>query len=317
MWLIVVDSYSQFPYVAKIKNATSTSTIKSLQSIFAIEGLPETIITDNGTQFSTKEFNKFCEINGIQHLTTAPFHPASNGLAERFVRSFKTCLKKELTSGNNLNSSLLAYLTTYRSTPNKDGKSPAEIIHGRQPRTLLSLLKPPINTSNKTTNDVSDLNHFKENDNVLCKNFGSGEKWLRGIILRRIGSVMYLIKVGNKTIRRHKNQLKNLKPESEYIDVNQTSRQLVEDCFPQEIYSSPVPSQQHNADELPSTSRQDVLLSTPTKLRRSKRIKRKPENSLHHLTKNWQGGIDMFINLDFMKLVNQYNFEFVLRLENL
>uniref|UniRef100_A0A1I8MGF3 Integrase catalytic domain-containing protein n=1 Tax=Musca domestica TaxID=7370 RepID=A0A1I8MGF3_MUSDO len=70
-----VDSYSKFPFIRPVSAANTTSTIAALQSIFAIAGLPRTIVNDNGTRFTSMEFNRFCEANA-EHLTTAPFHPA-------------------------------------------------------------------------------------------------------------------------------------------------------------------------------------------------------------------------------------------------
>ncbi|XP_017488870.1 PREDICTED: uncharacterized protein LOC108377121 [Rhagoletis zephyria] len=94
MWLIVVDAYSKFPYTIELAAATTMTAIAALQRIFSVEGLPITIVTDNGTQFTSREFKEFCERNVIKHLTTAPFHPASNGLAERGVRTFKEAFTK-------------------------------------------------------------------------------------------------------------------------------------------------------------------------------------------------------------------------------
>ena len=55
---------------------------------------PEMVVTDNGTSFTSKEFEFFLEANGIRHLTLSPYHPASNGLAERTVQIVKQGLKK-------------------------------------------------------------------------------------------------------------------------------------------------------------------------------------------------------------------------------
>ena len=64
MWLIVVDSFSRFPYV------TSNTTIHALQEIFSVERLPNTIVSDNGSQFTSKEFDEFCRRNSIKHITS-------------------------------------------------------------------------------------------------------------------------------------------------------------------------------------------------------------------------------------------------------
>uniref|UniRef100_A0A8D8N962 Uncharacterized protein K02A2.6 n=1 Tax=Culex pipiens TaxID=7175 RepID=A0A8D8N962_CULPI len=78
----------------KTNRITSVATIGMLRSVFARLGMPELLVSDNGTQFTSAEFLEFCTTNGIQHLTTAPFHPQSNGQAERFVDTFKRAVKK-------------------------------------------------------------------------------------------------------------------------------------------------------------------------------------------------------------------------------
>ena len=57
--------------------------------MFDFLGPPQTLVSDNGPPFNSFQMGKFYEKYGISHITTAPYHPASNGLAERFVRSFK------------------------------------------------------------------------------------------------------------------------------------------------------------------------------------------------------------------------------------
>ena len=52
-------------------------------------GYPHTIVTDNATTFFSGEFQDWCKAQVIVHLTRAPYHPASNGAAERLVQSFK------------------------------------------------------------------------------------------------------------------------------------------------------------------------------------------------------------------------------------
>ncbi|XP_050340986.1 uncharacterized protein K02A2.6-like, partial [Bactrocera neohumeralis] len=99
MWLICIDAYSQFPFVTQLSSTTTDSTIHSLKSIFAIEGFPNTLVSDNGPQLTSDAFKQFCKLHGITHITTAPFHPASNGLAERFVQTFKTAVRKNINEG--------------------------------------------------------------------------------------------------------------------------------------------------------------------------------------------------------------------------
>ena len=79
--------------------------------------------------------------NGIRHLTSAPYHPQSNGLAERAVQIIKNGLKKVTT--RNVRVRLAKILFAYRLTPQTTtGLSPAEMLLGRRPRSRLDLLKP-------------------------------------------------------------------------------------------------------------------------------------------------------------------------------
>ena len=61
--------------------------------------MPKSIVSDNGSCFTFDEFSKFVKQNGIQHIQTAPYHPASNGLAERAVQIIKNCVK-QMVGGN-------------------------------------------------------------------------------------------------------------------------------------------------------------------------------------------------------------------------
>jgi transposase InsO family protein len=68
-------------------------TIEVLRTIFARNGIPSRVVTDNGSQFTSSEFQQFMGLNGIKHIKTTPYHPSSNGLAERFVQSFKQAMR--------------------------------------------------------------------------------------------------------------------------------------------------------------------------------------------------------------------------------
>ena len=95
MYLIVVDAYSKWPEVIRMSSSTSTSeTIKVLLSLFARHGLPNKLVSDNGPQFTSDEFKEFMLNCGILHIKTAPYHPQTNGEAERFVQTFKNFVKR-------------------------------------------------------------------------------------------------------------------------------------------------------------------------------------------------------------------------------
>ena len=143
MFLVTVDTHSKWIEADIVDNATSTGTIRKLRQMFATHGTPETMVSDNGSIFTSKEFQQFVKLNGINHVTTAPYHPASIGLAERAVQTLKIGLKK-ITSGA-LEDRLARFLFQYRLTPHSTtGTSPAELLMGRKPHSILDLMKPNI-----------------------------------------------------------------------------------------------------------------------------------------------------------------------------
>ena len=58
-YLIVIDSHSKWPEVVSLTSATTTATIAALRRIFSQHGLPKIVVSDNGTQFSSAQFNDF------------------------------------------------------------------------------------------------------------------------------------------------------------------------------------------------------------------------------------------------------------------
>ena len=97
-----MDAYSKFPEVVHMDSTTSSSTIKMLREIFSRHGLPELLVSDNGPQFVSSEFEAFCKNNGIEHHTSAIYKPATNGQAERVVQIFKSAIKQAALSKSNM-----------------------------------------------------------------------------------------------------------------------------------------------------------------------------------------------------------------------
>ena len=116
MFLIVVDAFSKWPEVVQMSSTTATGTIKELTRIFAQQEFPKVLVSDNGTQFTSQEFQSYCQQHGIQHIRSPPYYPQSNGQAERFVDTFKRTFKK--LRGEGATSDVIQkFLWTYRSTP--------------------------------------------------------------------------------------------------------------------------------------------------------------------------------------------------------
>lgn len=211
MFLVLVDACTKWLDVVIMSSITSAVTIDKLQNIFATHGLPRTIVTDNGASFTSSEFQRFCRSNGIQHLTSSPYHPSTNGLAERAVQTFKQGLKRM--EGGTLQSKLSRYLFRYRITPHTTtGLSPAELLMGRRPRSMLDLVHPDVTqrVENRQHKQVaarqgsSTVRSFQVGDNVFIRDFrGPGVKWLPGEIARVTGPLSYQVTVDAGLVRRH------------------------------------------------------------------------------------------------------------------
>ena len=132
MILIMIDAYSTFIW-AHVMNA-DTTTLKTLSVLymwFADRGFPSTLVSDNGPQFTSKDFTDKMEKWGVKHILTTPYHPASNGLAEKAVGIVKDKLKKMDAPGSplELHIYLQIVLLHYRSTPHTSTEqTPYELI---------------------------------------------------------------------------------------------------------------------------------------------------------------------------------------------
>ena len=144
MFFLMVDAHSKWLEVHMSSSSSSTSTISMMRKSFASLGLPEVVVSDNGTTFTSDELVQLLRKNGVRHVRTPPYHPASNGLAERAVQTFKEGMKK--LKDVSLETKLSRFLFKYRLTPQSStGISPSEIMYGRRIRSQLDNLHPDLN----------------------------------------------------------------------------------------------------------------------------------------------------------------------------
>ncbi|XP_023192425.1 uncharacterized protein K02A2.6-like [Xiphophorus maculatus] len=204
-------TYNRLPFGVSSAPAIFQRTMESL-----LQGLPQMLVSDNGTWFTSQEFEMFLKRNGIQHVTSAPFHPASNGLAERAVQTLKQGLKK--TNGDTLETRLARFLFNYRITPQcTTGLSPAELLMSQRLRSSLDLLLPDIKAKVRKKQEKQKGYHdnhskwrsFSPGDEVYVRNYSHGPKWVPAIILEGTGPVSYTVKMGDgRVMRRHVDQIK-------------------------------------------------------------------------------------------------------------
>jgi len=148
-FLGLVDSHSKWIEVAHMRSTTAQSTIDQMRLWFAVYGLPEEVVSDNGSQFISQDFTNFLKQNGIKQTLVPPYHPSSNGAAERTVQILKQALRKHVESmkrggkKRSLKHQLANCLFQYRNTPHSVTRmTPSELFLKRKPRTKFSVLLP-------------------------------------------------------------------------------------------------------------------------------------------------------------------------------
>lgn len=201
-------------------STTTTATIAVLRKLFATYDLPMQVVTDNGPLFISDEFATFLKGNGVKHVTSAPYHPATNGLAERFVQSLKQGLKTNLSSGQSFSHRLASFLLSYRSSPQATtGVTPCSLFLKRQIRTRFDLLKPSQERQVKNKQAQQKAQHdshakareFAVGQNVMARNFRPAPKWIPGVVDAKLGPLSYLVRLENEELwRRHVDNLKGV-----------------------------------------------------------------------------------------------------------
>ena len=123
IYLVAVDYFYRFPEVVTVSSTTSKNIILALISMFARHGIPEMVVSANGPQYSSAEFQQFSKEYSFLHITSSPHFSQSNGQAERGVKTTKKLLR-------NAEDSFLSLLS-YRATALPWCKlSPAKLLMG-------------------------------------------------------------------------------------------------------------------------------------------------------------------------------------------
>jgi len=152
--LVVIDMYSRYPCVYPLKNLEVGSLVKSFKSFFSSFGFPDAVLSDQGTQFQSHEFQQFLRKFNIRQLKTNAYHPAGNGVCERFNGVLKKGMLSYLTEkGDDMNkwtTSLEHVLLDYRTTPHTATKErPFDLFLGFKAKGYLPFVK-----SNCQSSDV-------------------------------------------------------------------------------------------------------------------------------------------------------------------
>ena len=191
-------SVTKWPEVFKCKTPTSWFSMHFYTN-YSIDS-----VSNNGTQFSSKDFEKFCKIHSIVRLTSPPYYPWSNRMVERFVNAFKRAIKK--TSG-------IEFLSIYHRTPNvnaSSGMAPVELTFARKIRSVFDKLRP----REKKIDELKNTNrkHNNPGEKLNFKNYKFWKAtWEERTINKRTGRMLYWIKQPKWVIKRHLNKKKYIR----------------------------------------------------------------------------------------------------------
>ena len=189
MFLVLIDSHSKWMDVYLVTTATSHGTIEKIRQSFSVHGLPQMLVSDNAICFKSAELADFVAKNAIKHVTSAPFHPSSNGSAER--RTFKEGMKRRQGGNECLEAKVSRFLFSYRITPHSTtGLSPTEMLMSRRPRSAFDLLLPDLKSKMEKKRRKQKVNHdtrtkfrsFLPGNPVFTKNYRYCPKWITGNI---------------------------------------------------------------------------------------------------------------------------------------
>lgn len=297
-YLVIVDAHTKWIEVDHVSSTSAAVVIDSLRKVFARFGLPKRIVSDNGPPFSSAEFKRYLEINGIRHTLVAPYHPSSNGAAENAVKLVKRALKKAQVDNENFNTALSKFLFSYRNTEHSTtGREPAMLMFGRRLRGRLDLLRPDTRDVVRVRQEASErrrdttLRVAEPQDSVLLRDYSKNRgKWAEGTVVRRESPVSYTVKSQDGRIhKRHIDQILITKnPKSRFSlskveeeahgianadpmatpDTDQDEQLAKERQLAQESPSSGSPSERHDDPLTTPRNRRKAALRCIDKLKR-------------------------------------------------
>lgn len=222
-YLLLIDAFSKWPDIQVLTKTTAVKTVDAFAEVFSQNGLPEVLVTDNGPPFTSDIVGNYLRANGIRHVFTPPYHPKSNGLAENFVRTFKTALRRSTVGGER--DRVRDFLFKYRVTPHATtGRPPCQLLNSRHYRSILDLVCPEaagdsvslpaaMRTSRarqKRNYDIGTRDRsFAPDQKVWMLDATTKGHWKVGTVISKQGSAIYVTRDEfGKTHRVHKDHLK-------------------------------------------------------------------------------------------------------------
>ena len=141
--LTLVDYATRYPEAVPLKKITTEAVAEALLDIYSRVGIPEEVLTDQGTQFMSECMQEVSRLLSIKGLTSTPYHPICNGLVERWNGTLKSMIKRLCQDQPKQWHRLInPVLFAYREVPQEStGFSPFQLLYGRSVRGPGTILK--------------------------------------------------------------------------------------------------------------------------------------------------------------------------------
>lgn len=154
--LVVSDYATRYPEAIALRRVTAEKVAEELVTLFSRHGIPEEILTDQGTNFTSTLLGELYRMIGVKAIRTSPYHPQTDGLVERFNQTLKKMLKKVLAGEGRQWDVMLPYvLFAHREAPQATvGFTPFELLLGLEVRGLLDVLREDWTGEKDTEEDV-------------------------------------------------------------------------------------------------------------------------------------------------------------------
>ena len=141
--LTLVDYATRYPEAVPLKKITTEAVAEALLDIYSTVGIPEEVLTDQGTQFMSECMQEVSRLLSIKGLTSTPYHPICNGLVEKWNGTLKSMIKRLCQDQPKQWHRLInPVLFAYREVPQEStGFSPFQLLYGRSVRGPGTILK--------------------------------------------------------------------------------------------------------------------------------------------------------------------------------
>jgi Fe-S-cluster containining protein len=194
MYLIITCAYSKWPEVYQVNSLRADELEEKLRACFARWGISKLLVSDNGRSLVAPPTEEFLRRNKIEHRTSPPFHPQSNGAAENSV------------------------------------KTSAKLLIGTDLRTRLSFLKEGKDDQReiervKSENAQKLHRRFKVGDVVMARDCRTINKrtWTEAKIIKQLGRTTYICRTkSGEDWKRHANQLIHTTLKADIPEVTET-----------------------------------------------------------------------------------------------